>query len=224
MNYLLEVCLLATPLAIGIPPWAIAQSSGAAPENSRLEASAENKSDPRSIGRGPQKLETGISVELPATRNARPMPEADREDALIVTITEDGSVYFGLHRVNPANLAEEVKTSLSNRTEQTLYIKADARTRYANLRKVILAASAAGVRAPILLTNQPGSPKPNRLAAPAGFEVLIAPPFRTGSDPAALDSLGGHALAIRPRRRGKWIPGSLGSHSGSITATFHGLP
>jgi biopolymer transport protein ExbD len=203
VNYLLEVCLLAATLATGITPWSVAQLSGAAPKNSRLDVSSENRSDGKSNGGVPQELERGISVELPATRNARPMPEADREDALIVTVTEDGGVYFGLNPVNPDTLAEEVKKSMSNRTDQKLYIKADARTRYANVRKVILAARTAGVRAPILLTSQPGSPKPNTLAAPTGFEVLIVPPFTAGSEPAAVELLGGRALAVRPRRRGE---------------------
>jgi len=224
MNYLLEVCVMAATLATGIPPWSVAQSSGAAPKNSRLDVSWENRRDGISIGGVPQALARGISVELPATRNARPIPEADREDALIVTVTEDGGVYFGLNPVNSAALAEEFKTSLSNRTDQKLYIKADARTRYANVGRVILAARAAGVRSLIFLTSQPGMPKRNTLAAPAGFEVLIAPPFTAGFEPTAVGSLAAHALAIRPRRRGRWIPGSFGPHAGSITTAFRGLP
>jgi len=220
MNYVLEVCLVAATLAT----WSVAQLSGPAPKNSRPDVSLESRSDGKNMGGVPRALERGISVELPATRNARPMPEADREDALIVTVTEDGGVYFALNRVNPATLAEEVKASLSNRTDRKLYIKADARTRYANVEKVILAARTAGVGAPILLTSQPASPKCNTLAAPTGFEVLIAPPFPAGLEPAAVESLAGRALAIRPRHRGRWNPGSFVPRPGSITAAFRGLP
>jgi len=224
MNYVLEVCLLAATLATGMPPWSVAQSCGAAPQDSRLAVSWEHRRDGIGVGGVPQALARGISVKLPATRNARPIPEADREDALIVTVTEDGGLYLGLNPVNSAALAEEFKASLSNRTGQKLYIKADARTRYANVGKVILAARTAGVRSSIFLTSQPGLPKPNTLAAPAGFEVLIAPPCTTGFEPAAVGSLAAHAPAIRPRRRGRWIPGSFGPHAGSMTAAFRGLP
>ena len=56
------------------------------------------------------------------------MPDADQEDALIVSIKDDGSVYFGVNPICPAALAEKVKAALSNRTEKPLYVKADART------------------------------------------------------------------------------------------------
>ena len=224
MNYVLEVCLVAASLAAGIPPWSVAQSSGAAAKNSRLDVSSENRSDGQNIGGVPPALRRGISVELPATRNARAMPEADGRDALIVTVTEDGGVYFGWKPVDPAALAKELKTSLSHRAEQKLYIKADARTRYRNLGKVILAARTAGVRSLVLLTSQPGSPEPHTLAVPTGFEVLMASPFTAGWEPAAGGSLAAHALAIRPRRRGRWRPGGFGPPAGSITTAFPGLP
>jgi len=218
MHHLLEVCLLAATLATGIPPWLVAQLSGEAATNSRLDLSAGNRSDGKGSGGLPQQLETGSSVELPATRDARSIPEADRGDPLRVTVTEDGS-----NPVSPATLADETKTSLSNRTDQKLSLKADARPRYGNVGKVILGARTAGVRAPILLTKQPGSRKANPLAAPTGSEVQTASRFAAGLEPAAVQSLGARALAIRPRRRGKWMPVSVGPYPGSRTTAFRGL-
>ena len=74
-----------------------------------------------------RRCEKGISVELPVTINAVPMPDADREDSLIVSVTDNGSLYFGIDPISPAALAERVRSSLSNRAEKNLYIKADAR-------------------------------------------------------------------------------------------------
>jgi biopolymer transport protein ExbD/biopolymer transport protein TolR len=99
-------------------------------------------------------MQKGISVELPVTSNAVPIPEADQEDALIVSVTDDGSVYFGVAPISPAALTEKVRDGLSNRTERKLYIKADARTPYANVVKVLDAMRTAGVEAPNLLTAQ----------------------------------------------------------------------
>lgn len=159
MNYLLEVCLAVT-LAAGPTP-AIGAKSQA------ITA---------------QTMQKGISVELPVTSNAVPIPEADREDALIVSVTDDGSVYFGVDPISPAALAEKVRDGLSNRTERKLYIKADARTPYANVVKVLDAIRTAGVEAANLLTAQRDSSGPGTLIPPKGLEVLIGPPLPAGSE------------------------------------------
>ena len=45
-----------------------------------------------------QNLQAGISVNLPIVSNAAPVPDADKEDALIVTVTENGDTYLGVDR------------------------------------------------------------------------------------------------------------------------------
>jgi biopolymer transport protein TolR len=138
---------------------------------------------------GAQELEEGISVELPATRNAPAMPEADREDALIVTVAADGSLYMGVDPVSSAVLIEQVKASLSGRRDKNLYIKADARTRYANVERVLDVVRRAGVLAPILLAGQRDSSKSDNLVAPRGLGVLVVPPFSASSEPIVLQLL-----------------------------------
>ena len=154
MNYLLEVCLVVT-LAAGARPAIGAKSQAITAPT----------------------MQKGISVELPVTSNAVAMPDADQEDALIVSVTDDGSVYFGVDPISPAALAEKVRDGLSNRTERKLYIKADARTPYANVVKVLDAMRTAGVEAPNLLTAQRDSSGPGTLIPPKGLEVLIGPPL-----------------------------------------------
>src|ERR1700680_3120914 len=156
MNYQLEVCLVALTLITGVTPSVAAQSQ--------------------------QAMRKGISVEMPVTSNAVPMPDADQEDSLIVSVTDDGSVYFGVNPISPAALAENVKRGLSNRTEERLYIKADARTPYANVVKVLDALRTAGVEAPNLLTAQRDSSEPGTLVPPKGLEVLVGPPLPSGSE------------------------------------------
>ena len=119
-----------------------------------------------------QALQKGISVELAVTHNAVAMPDADKEGALIVAVTHSGSVYFGIDPITPAALAE--KPGLSG---QKLYIKADARTPYANVAKVLDAVRTAGVTSPNLLTGQPETPEPGKLVPPKGLEVLVGPPL-----------------------------------------------
>jgi biopolymer transport protein ExbD len=134
-----------------------------------------------------QALQKGVSVELAVTRNAVAMPEADKEGALIVAVTHSGSVYFGIDPITPAALAEE--PGLSSRAEEKLYIKADARTLYANVAKVLNALRTAGVTAPNLLTAQHDTPEPGKPVPPKGLEVLVGPPFPSGTESTVVQML-----------------------------------
>lgn len=120
-------------------------------------------------------MQKGISVELPVTSNAVPVPKADKEDSVIVTVTYDGSVYCGVSSISTAELAEKVKGVLSNRTEKTLYIKADARTPYGSLVKVLDSVLTAGVEGLTLLAAQRDAEKPG---TPKGLELLVVSPHR----------------------------------------------
>jgi biopolymer transport protein ExbD len=90
-----------------------------------------------------QAMQKGISVELAPTSSAVPVPDADNQDALIITVTDTGRIYFGIDPVTPDSLAEKLKGHPSR--SQSLYIKADARAPYACVVKVLDAARRAGV-------------------------------------------------------------------------------
>ncbi len=77
MKYLLEVCVIAT---LAIAPSVAAQSAVTAPANSGPGLRLVRRAGPTDSGA--QALQKGISVELPVTSNAAPMPTADNEDAL----------------------------------------------------------------------------------------------------------------------------------------------
>lgn len=129
-----------------------------------------------------QQLQQGVSVQLAVTSNATPMPEADNQDAWIVAITADGSMYWGIAPLSPSNLYYNMKSHLyyaqKNRPppnrKQKLFIKADARASFANVEKVLDAARALDLDAPVLLTSQPGSVAPGVLVPPKGLEVLYS--------------------------------------------------
>src|SRR6202050_778089 len=55
-------------------------------------------------------LQHGVSVDLAKVNNPEQMPDADKEDALLVSITRDGKVYFGTDQVQDIdNLTTKVK-------------------------------------------------------------------------------------------------------------------
>jgi biopolymer transport protein ExbD/biopolymer transport protein TolR len=134
-----------------------------------------------------QTLQKGISVQLAATRNAVAMPDADREHAVIVAVTHNGDVYLGIDPITPAALAE--KRSLAGRTEGKLYVKADARTPYADVMKVLGAVRTAGVTAPKLLTGQQAAPQPSRPVPPYGLEVRVGPPLPSARESTVVQML-----------------------------------
>jgi biopolymer transport protein ExbD len=99
-------------------------------------------------------LQKGVSVDLAKTNNPIQMPDADKEDALLVAITRDGKVFFGADQIAPDQLTNKVKDRLSNRVDKTVYIRADARTKYGNVVEVVDNVRAAGVDQLGLLTEQ----------------------------------------------------------------------
>jgi biopolymer transport protein ExbD len=119
-------------------------------------------------------MQRGVSVQLAVTKNATPMPEADNDDAWVVTVTAEGTIYFGTNPVAAASLADEMKSRPRN-GEQELYVKADARTPFANVERVLEAGSEVWFEAAVLLTAQPVAPKSATVVPPKGLEVLIDP-------------------------------------------------
>jgi biopolymer transport protein ExbD len=184
MKYSLEVCNVALALTTIISPRVAAQSPvvPASSSSDRTWDGRMNLAEPEATVGAAQALQKGISVELPVASNAVPMPDADQEDSLIVSVTENGSVYFGVDQISPAALAEKVKDSLSNPLHKDLYIKADARTPYANVLKVLNAVRASGVDAQNLLTAQRGTSGPGTLLPPTGLEVLVGTSLPSGSE------------------------------------------
>jgi len=121
------------------------------------------------------KLRVGIAVNLPTTKSAVAMPAADDEDAWVVTVTPNGSIYFGLDKVDPDNLVEKINGTPRKR-EQNLYIKVDARAPFGSVKPVLAAARECLFETPVLLTTQPGQARPGTIVPPKGLEVMVTPP------------------------------------------------
>lgn len=103
---------------------------------------------------GVNPLQRGVSVQLAVTSNAVAVPDADKQDALVVALTADGTVYLRADRVPTPDLADRVRSLLSTRKDKTLYIKADARVPYARLVEVIDAVQKSDVEGLTFLTAQ----------------------------------------------------------------------
>ena len=120
-----------------------------------------------------QAMQRGISVQLAPTSSAVPVPNADNQDALIITVTETGKLYVGIDPVTPDSLAGKLKSGLARHT-QNLYIKADARAPYASVVKVVDAAHTAGITDVTLLTTQANTVTAGTVVSPEGIEMKLA--------------------------------------------------
>ncbi len=51
-------------------------------------------------------LQNKVSVDMAKVENPTPMPDADKEDAIVVAITRDGGVFLGQNKVATSELGE----------------------------------------------------------------------------------------------------------------------
>jgi biopolymer transport protein ExbD len=84
-------------------------------------------------------------ADVPRMDHLAAKPDALRDDALIVTITRDGSVYFGNMRITNEELPETIREALREGAQNIVYIKADARAKYADVKAVVDRIRDAGV-------------------------------------------------------------------------------
>ncbi len=99
-------------------------------------------------------LQKGVSVDLAKTNNPIQMPDADKEDSLLIAIQHNGKIFFGTDQITPDQLTSMVKDRLANRVDKRVFIKADARAKYGAVVEVVDDVRAAGVDQLGLLTEQ----------------------------------------------------------------------
>jgi biopolymer transport protein TolR len=100
-------------------------------------------------------LQKGVSVDLAKVNNPEQMPDADKEDALIVAVMRTGDVFFGNDKLpNLEQLTGKIKDRLANKSDKRVYIRADARAKFGRVVEVVDDIRAAGVDQLGLLTDQ----------------------------------------------------------------------
>lgn len=101
-------------------------------------------------------LSKTIPVNLVKTYNPIKMVEADKEDAVIVAVTRDGKLFLspGNALIQVDQLGSKVKDLQQNRSDKTVYVKADARARFESVTDAIDALRTAGVDQLGLLTEE----------------------------------------------------------------------
>jgi len=109
-------------------------------------------------------LQHGAPVDMAKAENADKMPNADRDDAIIVAVTRDGRLYLspGNKEIGLDQITDNVKDLITGRLDKTVYVRSDARAKYGDVVKAVDEVRAAGVENIGLLTEK----IQNKAAAP----------------------------------------------------------
>jgi len=103
-------------------------------------------------------LQNKVAVDMAKVDNPTPMPDADKEDAIVVAITRDGGVFLGQNKVATSELGTTVREKLADTPGKTIFIRADARAQFRAVEDAIDAVRTAGVDEVGLLTNKKEGP------------------------------------------------------------------
>jgi len=99
-------------------------------------------------------LSKGLSVELAKVTNPMDMPDADKDDAVIVGISASGDVYLGSTKSDLSQVADQVRDRISNKLDKTVFVKSDGRAKYGDVVKIVDEIRSAGVDNVGLITDR----------------------------------------------------------------------
>ena len=94
------------------------------------------------------------SVDLALTTYAAPLHSAIREDAMLITVTRDGNVYFGAGQIQLDRIPARIQDSVRNGSERKVYLKVDTRAKYGDAVEAIDRIRQAGIENIGLITDQ----------------------------------------------------------------------
>jgi biopolymer transport protein TolR len=105
-------------------------------------------------------LSKGLSVELAKVNNPSDMPDADKDDAVIVGISASGDVYLGSTKSDITQIADQVRDRISNKLDKTVFVKSDGRAKYGDVVKIVDEIRSAGVDNVGLITDRAEQRRP----------------------------------------------------------------
>jgi biopolymer transport protein ExbD len=115
-------------------------------------------------------LTKGVQVELVKTKNPIAMADADKDDAVLVSVNRNGEVFLGSTKMTADSLPAKVKDLLTNRISKICFLKCDQRSRYERVVEVVDNLRSAGVDQVGLLTESM-DPKNAMSDKPAGAGI-----------------------------------------------------
>jgi biopolymer transport protein ExbD len=102
-------------------------------------------------------LQKGVSVDMASVTDPREMQDADKDDAIIVAVTRDGTLYLGNTKITKEDITGQIKDRIANKLDKTVYVKSDARAKYGDVVSIVDEIRSAGVDQLGLLTEKAGA-------------------------------------------------------------------
>jgi biopolymer transport protein TolR len=99
-------------------------------------------------------LQNKVQIDMAQVVNPQSMPDADKDDAIVVAVTRDGRIFLGQNLVDPSQLGSLIREKLADKTDKTIYVRADARAQYKAVEDAIDDVRTAGVEEVGLLTQK----------------------------------------------------------------------
>ncbi|HXH68685.1 MAG TPA: biopolymer transporter ExbD [Candidatus Limnocylindrales bacterium] len=99
-------------------------------------------------------LQKTHQVDMASAKNARDMKDADKDDAIVVAVTRDGSLYMGNTKIKKEEITGQIKDQIANKLDKTVYVKSDARAKYGDVVAIVDEIRSAGVDQLGLLTEK----------------------------------------------------------------------
>ena len=100
-------------------------------------------------------LRKGPDIDLPET--AKPAEQGDERSQILVTIDEAGGLWIDDQPVAPEQFGEALHAAAGSQEEAKVVIKGDARLRFGEVRKAMLAVEQAGFRGVGLIAKRAGA-------------------------------------------------------------------
>jgi biopolymer transport protein ExbD len=96
-----------------------------------------------------------VPADVPLTQHSTLQPGAQLEDSLIVVVARDGSIYFHNARLSRTDLPDALREAVRGGAEKTVYVKADARAKYGDVKAVLDEIRLSGLQNIAFLTDRP---------------------------------------------------------------------
>ena len=98
---------------------------------------------------------SGVSINMPKSYNAAAMRGSLRFDAMRITITRDGKVFFCSNYASPEMLPELVRKGVSEGAERKVYLQIDRDANYGVVSRVLAEVRTAGIGNVAFLVRKP---------------------------------------------------------------------
>jgi biopolymer transport protein TolR len=103
-------------------------------------------------------LYQGVDVNLPKTE-AKPMPAAEREKKIVVTVNDKGEIFIEKKKYSPSELRVKIREHIRDQgkkpEDEEVFLRADASVPYGTVIEVMAEIKNAGVKKLSLVTEPP---------------------------------------------------------------------